>query len=63
MAEKKQKCCKCNLYLEPSKTTFIYLGQHFSQELPRCPSCGQMYISEEMVECKIAEIEQVLEEK
>jgi uncharacterized protein with PIN domain len=63
MAEKRQKCCKCNLYLEPRKTSFIYMGQHFTHELPRCPSCGQMYISEETVMSKVAEIEQVLEEK
>jgi hypothetical protein len=45
------------------KTTFLYMGSHFNQELPRCPSCGQVFISEEMAEGKISEIEQILEEK
>jgi uncharacterized OB-fold protein len=39
------------------------MDKHFNQELLRCPSCGQVYIPEEMVREKILEVEQIMEEK
>ncbi|MDR1508171.1 MAG: hypothetical protein LBS53_00860 [Synergistaceae bacterium] len=63
MAEKTQRCCKCDLDLEIKQTVFSYMGMHFNHDLLRCPSCGQVYISEELVMGKIAEVEQLMEEK
>lgn len=56
-------CVKCNVPLVEQKTSFAYLGFNFNTELPRCPSCGQVFISEELVKGKMAEVETTLEDK
>lgn len=56
-------CCKCNVPLEPAKTTFNYLNHAFSADLPRCPKCGQVYISEELVRTRVKDVETELEDK
>lgn len=56
-------CCRCNLSLEPRKATFRYLGHDFTVTLPGCPRCGQIYLSEELVNGRVAEVEQTLEDK
>jgi hypothetical protein len=56
-------CDKCKVYLKPAKTTLSYLGNNFFTELPRCPVCGQAYLSEELAKGKIAEVEKLLEDK
>jgi len=62
-SEGKLICCKCNAELENKKTTLSYMGFNFHTDLPCCPSCGQVYISEELVIGKMAEVEKDLEEK
>ena len=65
-AGKKKKemiCLKCNRPLELRKVYFDYLGFQFHADLPACPRCGQVYISEEMVRGKMAEVECSLEDK
>jgi len=56
-------CAKCKVYLKPAKTTLSYLGNNFFIDLPRCPSCGQVYISETLAKGKMAEVERMLEDK
>jgi predicted amidophosphoribosyltransferase len=56
-------CCKCGKNLEPIKTQFTYLGQTFSTEVQRCPSCGQALITEELAVGRMAEVEMTLEDK
>lgn len=56
-------CCKCQKELEMKRTDFTYLGHVFYTEVPRCPECGQVYISEEMVRDRISEVEMQLEDK
>ena len=56
-------CCKCNIPLEIGKTVFNYMGCTFNTDLPRCPSCGQVFIPEELVKGKMAAVEMQLEEK
>lgn len=63
MDEPKIICRQCNLPLEPKEITFRYMGFHFNHALPTCPSCGQVYISEDIVNSKVKEIEMLLEEK
>jgi RNase P subunit RPR2 len=63
MEEKKIICRKCNLALEPKEITFRYMGFHFNHTLPACPACGQVYLSEDVVNGKVKEIELLLEEK
>jgi len=57
------KCCKCNVELVEKKTTFDYLGHEANYPLMRCPKCGQVYVPEELVKGKIADVEKLLEEK
>jgi hypothetical protein len=57
------KCCKCGINLEPALVTVEYLGNEFSAELPRCPGCGLALVSEELALGKMAEVEQILEDK
>ena len=57
------RCGKCGLNLEPAPVTLEYLGNEFTTELPRCPSCGLVMISEELALGKMAEVEQILEDK
>ena len=55
-------CRKCGRPLEKKKVVFDYLSSHFAHELPCCPVCGKVFISEELAEGKIAEVEQRLED-
>lgn len=61
--EKKLICYKCQKELELKKTEFTYLGHTFFNEVPRCPQCGMVYISEELVRNRISEVEMQLEDK
>jgi len=56
-------CCKCQKELTPTKTYLSYLGHSFFADIPRCPECGEVYISEELVKSRIAEVEMQLEDK
>ena len=64
MGEKRKLICSmCNLELEPANANFTYLGHSFRAEVPRCPGCGQVFIPEELVKGRIAEVEAELEDK
>jgi DNA-directed RNA polymerase subunit RPC12/RpoP len=56
-------CTKCGKELQMIQATAEYLGHRFSEEVPGCPECGQIYLSEELVATKIAEVESTLEQK
>ncbi len=56
-------CAACNVTLEMGKVEASYLGQRFPVELLRCPSCGFVYISEELALGKMLRVEQALEDK
>lgn len=56
-------CNKCNKELELKKTNFTYLGHSFFTDLPKCPKCGMVYLSEEFVKGRMAEVEMQLEDK
>lgn len=61
--EKRMICMKCGVGLVLERTNFSYLAHNFFHEIPRCPKCGQTYVSEDLVNSKIAEVEKLLEEK
>jgi hypothetical protein len=64
MPEKKKLiCCKCQKELELKKTNFTYLGHSFFTDVPRCPKCGQVFISEDLVKGRMSEVEMQLEDK
>jgi hypothetical protein len=56
-------CAKCGEPLTLLETKFSYLGHDFTHQVPRCPSCGLAYISEDLATGKIAEVETMLEDK
>jgi ribosomal protein L37AE/L43A len=57
------KCGKCGQELKTSKTVFSYLGHTFAHDVPVCPACGKIFISEELAEGRMAEVEALLEDK
>ncbi len=56
-------CSKCNLPLVMGKVNVSYLGSMFPVDLYRCPSCGQVFIPEDLAAGKMAEVEKLLEDK
>lgn len=56
-------CRKCNRPLEVVTVTVEYMENQFTTELPACPDCGFVLISEELALGKLAEVEQLLEDK
>jgi uncharacterized protein with PIN domain len=56
-------CARCNAPLEKSETKFDYLGHKFTHNVPKCPVCGMVYVSEELACGRIAEVETMLEDK
>ena len=56
-------CRKCSEKLILKKVVFEYIGSNFTYDLPCCPKCGDVFISAELAEGKIAEVEQLLEDK
>ena len=56
-------CAKCQVPMVPGKVKATYLGSSFEVELPRCPSCGFVYVSEALAQGKMLQVEQALEDK
>lgn len=63
MDERKLLCGRCGCPLEPRRVDFEYLGHVFFADAPRCPKCGEVYLSEELVRGRVAEVEMELEDK
>ena len=63
--EESQKliCNLCDAELVPMNAGFSYLGHSFRAEVPRCPVCGQIYLSEGIVKERIVQVEMDLEDK
>ncbi len=47
----------------PKKVVLDYMGYSISHDLPVCPTCGKVYISKELAEGRMCEVEQTLEDK
>ncbi|MDR3493250.1 MAG: hypothetical protein P4L82_01485 [Ancalomicrobiaceae bacterium] len=56
-------CAACDVALEPGKVEASYLGQTFPVDLPRCPKCGFVFVSEDLALGKMLKVEQALEDK
>ena len=63
MVERKIICCQCQKEMQPSKTNFSYLEHSFFTDVLKCPECGEVYIPEELVKGRMAEVEMELEDK
>ncbi|CAH2603843.1 conserved protein of unknown function [Rhodovastum atsumiense] len=56
-------CAQCDVPLVPGPVEASYLGQSFTVDLPRCPRCGFVYVSEELASGRMLNVEQALEDK
>ena len=56
-------CAACGVLLTPAKVEVAYMGNQYPVDLPRCPRCGQVFVSEELALGKMAEVEKLLEDK
>lgn len=56
-------CAACDVALEVGKVEARYLGQTFPVDLPRCPKCGFVYVTEALALGKMLQVEQALEDK
>jgi hypothetical protein len=56
-------CVKCKVVLVEDKTELRYLGHILDVKALRCPKCGQVCFSQELVEERISEAEMTLEDK
>ncbi|MBQ6360786.1 MAG: hypothetical protein IJJ25_06565 [Lachnospiraceae bacterium] len=56
-------CKKCGVPLMLKEIHFTYLEHPFHASLPACPVCGNVMIDEELAAGKIAEVEELLEDK
>ena len=56
-------CAACNKPLEKRTVTVSYMDNQFTVELPACSQCGFVMISEAVALGKMAEVEQILEDK
>ena len=63
MDEGKWKCFKCGVELTTKAVVFEYMNRSFSHEVPVCPKCGKVYISQALAEGRMAEVEAALEDK
>lgn len=63
--EKKEKliCDKCQVEMEELEAQFTYLKRSFRHKVERCPKCGQVCLSEEIVDGRMSEVEALVEEK
>ncbi len=55
-------CDKCKVNLTLANVHFSYLDHNFRHKVLRCPECGQVYLSEELV-AKMKEVEATFEDK
>jgi len=56
-------CAACGQALAPSPVVVTYLGSVFTISLLSCPDCGQTLVPEHLALGRMAEVEQLLEDK
>lgn len=63
--EKKQIliCDRCKVELKEMDVQFSYLGKSFRHKVNRCPQCGQVCLSEELVTGRMSQVESMMEDK
>jgi uncharacterized Zn finger protein len=54
---------QCDVRLEPMEAHFTYLKRSFRHVVLRCPECGLVYISEDVAEGRMKQVETALEDK
>lgn len=57
------RCTRCDRDLVVGPVQVAYMGNRFTAELPYCPGCKRVMISEFIAMGKMAEVEKMLEDK
>jgi NAD-dependent SIR2 family protein deacetylase len=57
------RCAKCDRELVVGPINVAYMGNRFTADLPHCPDCERVLITEHVALGKMAEVEQLLEDK
>lgn len=57
------RCDKCDRELVVGAINVAYMGNRFTADLPYCPGCAKVLISEHIALGKMAEVEKLLEDK
>lgn len=55
-------CDRCKVDLKMADVHFSYLEHNFRHKVLRCPECGQVYLSEDLVK-RVKEVETTFEDK
>lgn len=56
-------CERCQVEMTAMDVDFSYLKRSFRHPVLRCPSCGQVYIPEDLAKGRMSEVETLLEDK
>jgi hypothetical protein len=56
-------CHLCHKHLVAGPVNVTYMGNRFTTELPQCPGCGWVLVTEAVALGKMAEAEAILEDK
>jgi len=56
-------CDRCDRPLEMGPVTVTYMENSFSTDMPHCPGCNRILVPEGLALGKMAEVEQILEDK
>lgn len=56
-------CDKCQVEMVEMDTQFLYLDRSFRHKVLRCPKCGQVSLSEDLVNGRMSEVEKLMEDK
>lgn len=62
-AESPWHCAKCDSPLKPETIVVFYLRSDFPVTMLKCPTCGFVLVTEDLALGKMAEVEQLLEDK
>jgi hypothetical protein len=62
-AETGWRCAVCDLPLELATVKLAYMDETFAVDLPSCPACQRVLVSEEQAVTKMALAERMLEDK
>ena len=57
------KCGLCSEALVLKKAQFSYMGREVSHEVNQCPKCGMVFITKELAEGRMAQVEEQFEDK
>ena len=56
-------CDKCEVEMDELDAQFSYLDRTFRHKVQRCPECGQVCLSEDIVTGRMSEVESLMEDK